>query len=98
MAYNEEANIGRLLKAVLSQKLKTVAITEIVVVASGCTDSTESIVREWTKRDPRIRLSEQRFFCGRRPLGEFLALFNCPQLPGRKARMLLGRQVRPADH
>src|SRR5713226_1080385 len=59
MAYNEEANIGRLLKAVLSQKLKTVAITEIVVVASGCTDSTESIVRDWTKRDPRIRLLSQ---------------------------------------
>ncbi len=59
MAYNEEANIGRLLKAVLSQKLKTVAITEIVVVASGCTDSTEAIVRDWTKRDPRIRLLSQ---------------------------------------
>ena len=39
MAYNEEANIGRLLKAVLSQKLKTVAITEIVVVASGCSST-----------------------------------------------------------
>ncbi len=59
MAHNEEANIGRLLEAVVSQKLKEVALTEIVVVASGCTDNTEAIVLEWAKRDARIRLISQ---------------------------------------
>lgn len=59
MAYNEEANIGRLLEAVMTQKLKEVALTEIVVVASGCTDNTEAVVLEWTKRDARIRLISQ---------------------------------------
>lgn len=59
MAYNEEANIGRLLEAVVSQRLKEVALTEIVVVASGCTDNTEAIVLEWAKRDDRIRLISQ---------------------------------------
>lgn len=59
MAYNEEANIGRLLEAVITQKFKEVALTEIVVVASGCTDNTEAVVLEWTKRDPRIRLISQ---------------------------------------
>jgi len=59
MAHNEEANIGRLLEAVISQQLKTVAITEIVVVASGCTDNTEAIVLECAKSDPRIRLLSQ---------------------------------------
>ena len=59
MAYNEEANIGRLLDAVISQKLKEVALTEIVVVASGCTDNTEAVVLEWAKRDARIRLISQ---------------------------------------
>jgi poly-beta-1,6-N-acetyl-D-glucosamine synthase len=59
MAHNEEANIGRLLEAVLSQRMKNVTVTEIAVVASGCTDNTEAIVREWTKRDPRIRLLVQ---------------------------------------
>lgn len=59
MAYNEEANIGRLLETVITQKFKEVALTEIVVVASGCTDNTEAVVLEWTKRDSRIRLISQ---------------------------------------
>ncbi len=59
MAHNEEANIGRLLEAVISQKFAEVALTEIVVVASGCTDDTEAIVLEWAKRDSRIRLISQ---------------------------------------
>jgi len=65
MAYNEEANIGRLLEAVLSQRLKNVTITEIVVVASGCTDDTESIVRGWAKHDRRIRLLSQEKRAGK---------------------------------
>jgi cellulose synthase/poly-beta-1,6-N-acetylglucosamine synthase-like glycosyltransferase len=59
MAYNEEANIGRTLGAVVSQRTAKVTLTEIVVVASGCTDRTESIVQDWAKRDPRIRLIVQ---------------------------------------
>jgi biofilm PGA synthesis N-glycosyltransferase PgaC len=58
-AYNEEANIGRLLQAILDQRLYEVEITEILVVASGCTDNTEAIVREYMDRDPRIRLLVQ---------------------------------------
>ncbi|MCL7454620.1 MAG: glycosyltransferase [Anaerolineae bacterium] len=61
-AYNEEANIGRLLQAVLDQRLYEVEISEIIVVASGCVDRTEEIVREYIARDSRIRLyvQEQR--------------------------------------
>ena len=59
MAHNEEANIGRLLEALVSQRLKNVALSEIVVVASGCTDATEAIVLDWARRDPRIRLIVQ---------------------------------------
>jgi len=58
-AYNEEANIGKLLQALLDQRLHRVAITEIIVVASGCTDRTEDIVREFMARDPRIKLFVQ---------------------------------------
>lgn len=58
-AYNEEANIGRLLQAILDQRLYDVEITEIIVVASGCTDRTEEIVREYMDKDPRIQLHVQ---------------------------------------
>lgn len=58
-AYNEEANIGRLLEAMTDQHLHEVEISEIVVVASACTDRTVPIVREWMEKDGRIKLIEQ---------------------------------------
>jgi cellulose synthase/poly-beta-1,6-N-acetylglucosamine synthase-like glycosyltransferase len=58
-AYNEEANIGRLLQVMLDQKLYEVEITDIHVVASGCTDRTVDIVREYMEVDPRIQLHVQ---------------------------------------
>lgn len=58
-AYNEEANIGQLLQLILDQRLQTVAIREIIVVASGCTDRTEAIAREFAAQDGRIRLLVQ---------------------------------------
>jgi biofilm PGA synthesis N-glycosyltransferase PgaC len=65
MAHNEEANIGRLLEALVSQRLKNVTLTEIVVVASGCTDNTEAIVLDCAKRDPRIHLLVQEKRAGK---------------------------------
>lgn len=59
MAYNEAANIGRLLQALLDQQTSNGAIKEIIVVASGCTDKTEAIVREFSARDPKIKLLVQ---------------------------------------
>ena len=59
MAYNEEANIGRLLQALLDQQTTNCVIEEIIVLASGCTDNTESIVREFGARHPKIRLVVQ---------------------------------------
>ncbi len=59
MAHNEEANIGRLLGALVTQRLRDVVLSEIVVVASGCTDNTEGIVQDWANRDSRIQLIVQ---------------------------------------
>ncbi len=58
MAYNEERNIGEFLDSLLVQTAGS-RIASIVVVASGCTDRTADIVREFRERDPRIFLIEE---------------------------------------
>jgi len=58
-AYNEERNIGRLLKSLSSQKTPCARVTEIIVVASGCTDKTHERVQEAAAGDPRIRVVVQ---------------------------------------
>jgi cellulose synthase/poly-beta-1,6-N-acetylglucosamine synthase-like glycosyltransferase len=58
-AHNEQANIGKLLAAMITQELKTVEISEIIVVASGCTDNTVAIIQEYAAQDARIQLIVQ---------------------------------------
>lgn len=58
-AHNEEANIAQLLQAMLNQRLHTVEITQIIVVASGCTDRTVDVVKEFQAGDPRLELFVQ---------------------------------------
>lgn len=75
MAYNEEANIGQLLRSLASQRTRSVNPSEIIVVASGCTDGTQAIVRSWAARDPRIRLVVQHCREGKASaINEFLKL------------------------
>ena len=59
MAYNEEANIHRLLTSILGQGFTHCRLTEILIVVSGCTDGTAEIVRDVMKDDPRIQLIVQ---------------------------------------
>jgi cellulose synthase/poly-beta-1,6-N-acetylglucosamine synthase-like glycosyltransferase len=56
-AYNEETNIRPLLDALLHQHLYDVEISEIIVVASGCTDNTVPIVGDMS---PTTRRSAVR--------------------------------------
>src|SRR5262249_18708217 len=56
MAYNEACNIGHLLESIVSQITKSAHLTEIIVIASGCTDNTEGVVRQWAARDSRMRI------------------------------------------
>jgi len=58
-AYNDEANIGKLLAAMLAQELHKVEITEIIVIASGCSDCTVPMIEEYLAKEPRIRLIVQ---------------------------------------
>ncbi len=59
MAHNEEANIGQLLQNLLDQQLRTVDLRSVIVVASGCTDGTEAIVRQAAADDARVQLLVQ---------------------------------------
>lgn len=58
--YNEQANIGQLLEALLTQELNYFTINEIIVIASGCTDNTKEVVKEFEKRNKLIRLLVQK--------------------------------------
>lgn len=56
LAYNEEANIAKLLAALLEQQLEQVEISEVIVVSSASTDRTDAIVEEYARKHPRISL------------------------------------------
>jgi cellulose synthase/poly-beta-1,6-N-acetylglucosamine synthase-like glycosyltransferase len=74
-AYNEEDNIGQLLAAMIDQHLHEVDITEIIVVASGCTDNTVPIIKSCQQKDARIKLIVQPERRGKTAaINEFLAL------------------------
>ena len=59
MAYNEEENIADAIGTILGQQLSSCEITELFVVASGCSDGTVPIVRDIASRDRRVRLIEE---------------------------------------
>ena len=52
--YNEELNIGTLLKNILFNQ-QPPSKSEVLVVCSGCTDDTVKIVQEFQKKDSKIR-------------------------------------------
>lgn len=59
-AYNEEQNIKRLLLSLLNQRLKSTVLSEIIIVSSGSTDSTNRIIKNLTRKYPIIKLIRQR--------------------------------------
>lgn len=56
MAHNEERNIQAVLERLNAQRLRNVVISEIIVVASGCTDDTINIVKSESAANANIRL------------------------------------------
>lgn len=56
-AYNEEKNIGILLSSLIQQKIyNPFEMVGIDVIASGCTDNTEDVVKEFSKKNEKIGL------------------------------------------
>jgi cellulose synthase/poly-beta-1,6-N-acetylglucosamine synthase-like glycosyltransferase len=65
-AHNEEANIEQFLRSICTQRLQRPhEISEIVVVASGCSDRTVEIVNAMSEQDPRVRLVTQTVRMGK---------------------------------
>lgn len=59
-SYNEEQNIESLLHSLLKQKLKSTVITEILVISSGSTDSTDKIVKKIRRKNSKVKLIRQK--------------------------------------
>jgi glycosyltransferase involved in cell wall biosynthesis len=107
MAYNEEANIARVLDALIAQDVETVRITSIVVVASGCTDRTEEIVLRYAQRHPFIHLIHQDCregkaaainLCKRHLMGyEVIVCHSADVVPSSRAIEYLVRPFEDAD-
>ena len=53
-AHNEAHNVRRTLHALLAQQLRNVEITEIIVIASGCTDGTVQLAEEVASAYPLV--------------------------------------------
>ncbi|MBT3412453.1 MAG: glycosyltransferase [Candidatus Jacksonbacteria bacterium] len=60
IAYNEEQNIAGLIDRIFQQKLDSVLIKEIIIVASGCTDKTLQIAREHSLVDERVIVIKEK--------------------------------------
>lgn len=55
LAYNEAANIEKLLNSLTSQKLDKVNIKEIIVVSSASTDGTNEIVEKFSENNENVK-------------------------------------------
>ncbi|QQS39491.1 glycosyltransferase family 2 protein [Candidatus Woesebacteria bacterium] len=87
-AYNEEANIGRLLSALLKQKQENFILEKIIVVSDESTDKTEEIVK--AIKDKRIELLRNRKRLGKslsqniivkKLVSDYLVIFDADILP-----------------
>jgi cellulose synthase/poly-beta-1,6-N-acetylglucosamine synthase-like glycosyltransferase len=101
MAYNEEANIGRLLETLVCEDSGGLEIIEIIVVSSGSTDRTDDIAGEWEKKDERVRLIRETVRRGKasainlflaKAKGEVLVLESADTVPDKGT---IGKLVEP---
>jgi hypothetical protein len=56
LVHNEAATIETCLRAILAEQSGAAKVRSVVVIASGCTDQSEEMVRTIAAEDPRVRL------------------------------------------
>lgn len=90
-AYNEGNNIGLLIRSIQKQNLANYQfLKEIIVVASGCTDNTEEIVKNMAVKDNRIKIIVQKKRKGKASaVNRFLASSKSPRLILASADLIL---------
>ena len=90
MAHNEEKNISLLLGKLIKQAEDTTFPFTITVVASGCTDKTDHVVRNYEIKDHRVKLiiEQQRMgkaeainYFLRQSKGDFLVISSADIIP-----------------
>lgn len=94
-AFNEEKNIGRLIKSLLEQKQNGFVLKEIIVVSDQSTDKTEKIVKGFKKKN--IKLISNKIRLGQalsqnkildKFHGDILVLLNGDVLPTNNSTLL----------
>src|SRR3989344_1267869 len=60
-ACNEEMNIGNLLSSIFSQTQNHFKLAKVIVIADGCTDRTEEIVKSFQIKFPIVKLIKRDF-------------------------------------
>ena len=90
LAHNEAHNMMRTLQALLAQQLQQVAITEIIVIASGCTDATSEIAESVARTHSSIKVTVEEKRTGKAAAirrlismaaGDVIALVGADTLP-----------------
>ncbi len=93
-AHNEEKNIAGLLSLLLEERPGNAVMNEIIVVSSGSTDKTDSIVGEFSKKDKRVLLVKEQKKTGKanainrflsKAKGDILVLVSADALPEKGA-------------
>jgi cellulose synthase/poly-beta-1,6-N-acetylglucosamine synthase-like glycosyltransferase len=106
-AYNEENSIGPLLENLMKQDMPPeIADREIIVIASGCTDRTETVVSEQAKSNQKITLISENRRSGKAVAlnkafdassGDYIALVPADVFPAKNALFNLLTPFRDRD-
>jgi len=101
-AYNEQENIGPLLKNLLAEQNLS-QNSEVIVVCSGCTDKTPMIVEDFVLRESRVKLIVEKERRGKASalnlfldsaIGQILVIISADSRPGRGAVERLAKSIR----